>query len=50
MSQKTGKNDRIMTPDELIAVYANIIDKYPIKSIEDPFDQDDFSSYQKMVT
>jgi enolase len=22
--------------------------RYPIKSIEDPFDQDDFSSYQKM--
>ncbi len=25
------------------------MDKYPIVSIEDPFDQDDFSSYIKMT-
>lgn len=48
MSQKSGKNDRIMTPDELINLYEKLASKYPIKSIEDPFDQDDFDSYVKM--
>jgi enolase len=38
LSQKTGKNDRILTQDELIAHYDNLASKYPIKSIEDPFD------------
>ena len=47
-SMKTGKNDRIMTPDQLIALYEDMCSKYPIVSIEDPFDQDDFSSYIKM--
>ena len=49
LSQKTGKNDRIMSPDELLAVYNKISSDYPIVSIEDPFDQDDFSSYIKMT-
>jgi len=26
-----------------------MINKYPIKSIEDPFDQDDFESYTKFT-
>ena len=50
MSQKSGKNDRIYTPDELISnVYEKIVNKYPILSIEDPFDQDDFDSYVKIT-
>ena len=49
LSQKTGSNDRIITPDALIALYTNLVNKYPIVSIEDPFDQDDFSSYIKMT-
>jgi enolase len=48
MSQKSGKNDRIMTPDQLVDLYANMAEKYPIVSIEDPFDQDDFATYTKM--
>ncbi len=48
LSQKTGKNDRILTPDELINLYDKLSTNYPIKSIEDPFDQDDFDSYIKM--
>lgn len=48
LSQKTGKNDRILTPDQLLDLYADMASRYPIKSIEDPFDQDDFSSYIKM--
>lgn len=38
LSQKTGKNDRILTPDQLIALYEKLSNQYPIKSIEDPFD------------
>ena len=49
LSQKTGKNDRIMTPDQLISHYENLVNKYPIKSIEDPFDQDDFKTYTKFT-
>lgn len=49
LSQKTGKNDRVITPDELLNVYENLVDRYPIVTIEDPFDQDDFSSYAKMT-
>lgn len=48
-SQKTGKNDRILSQDETIALYQSLVDKYPLVSIEDPFDQDDFESYQKMT-
>ena len=48
LSMKTGKNDRVMNPDKLLALYDEMCTKYPIKSIEDPFDQDDFASYKKM--
>jgi len=49
LSQKTGKNDRIMSPDALLDIYDKMSKNYPIVSIEDPFDQDDFSSYIKMT-
>lgn len=49
LSHKVGKTDRIMTPDQLTDLYENLVNKYPIKSIEDPFDQDDFSAYVKMT-
>lgn len=49
LSQKTGKNDRILTHDQLIDLYDKLSTKYPIKSIEDPFDQDDFEAYAKMT-
>ena len=49
LSAKTGKNDRIMSPDALLDIYADMAAKHPIVSIEDPFDQDDFSSYTKMT-
>lgn len=50
LSQKIGKTDRILTPDQLTDHYANLVSKYPIKSIEDPFDQDDFAAYTKMTS
>merc|ERR1712227_289471 len=36
---------RYLTPKELAAIYCDMIKKYPIMSIEDPFDQDDFEGY-----
>jgi len=48
LSQKTGKNDRILTPDALLDLYDQMSKDYPIVSIEDPFDQDDAESYKKM--
>ena len=38
-----------MSPDSLLAIYDKMASNYPIVSIEDPFDQDDFSSYTKMT-
>lgn len=48
LSFKTGKKDRIVDQDEFISHYRKMIDKYPIVSIEDPFDQDDFKAYTKV--
>lgn len=49
LSQKVGSKDRVMTPDALLDLYESLTHKYPIKSIEDPFDQDDFDSYVKFT-
>jgi len=48
-SQKLGTTDRLMTQDQTINLYKDMCAKYPIVSIEDPFDQDDFESYIKMT-
>lgn len=40
--------DRILKPVELLAVYEKMCNDFPMKSIEDPFDQDDFASYVMM--
>jgi len=44
---KTQK--QLMTGEELVAMYQEWCDKYPIVSIEDPFDQDDWDNYTKML-
>lgn len=36
------------TADELLEVYKGWCDKYPLVSIEDPFDEDDWPAYTKM--
>lgn len=48
-SQKLGTTDRVLTQDQTIDLYKSMCDKYPIVTIEDPFDQDDFESYIKMT-
>eukprot|EP00898_Chlorokybus_atmophyticus_P001570 jgi/Chlat1/2413/Chrsp17S02823 len=41
-------NKQLLTPDEFIETYKGYCSKYPIVSIEDPFDQDDWSSWTKL--
>jgi len=49
---KTENNDKSQckTGDELLAMYSEFVANYPMISIEDPFDQDDFESYTKTTT
>lgn len=49
---KTKNNDgskRLSGDDLLKNVYQHFVEKYPIVSIEDPFDQDDWTHYAKMT-
>ena len=38
----------VKSGDEMIAFYKSLIEKYPIVTIEDPFDQDDWSNWSKI--
>jgi enolase len=40
----------VLSGEELAAYYQTLVDKYPIISIEDPFDQNDFASYATMTS
>lgn len=44
---KNPKSDpsKWLSPSQLADVYKSMMDKYPIVSIEDPFDQDDWEAY-----
>ncbi|UKK02886.2 enolase [Theileria orientalis] len=46
------KSDKevLKTGEEMVEYYAELCDKYPIVSIEDPFDQDDWDHYNKLTT
>ncbi len=37
-----------MTAEELIEYYVHLIDTYPIISLEDPFDEEDYASFAKL--
>jgi len=39
--------DLLLSGDELIAFYKAMIEKYPVVTIEDPFDQDDWDNWTK---
>lgn len=45
--KNSGKN--VLSGEELLAMYKELCAKYPIVSIEDPFDQDDFKHYAKFT-
>ncbi len=40
---------KLLSREELMEYYLNLLKLYPIISIEDPFDQDDFHTYQEFV-
>ncbi|CAH6786844.1 unknown_gene_10397 [Phodopus roborovskii] len=40
---------RYITPDQLADLYKSFIQDYPVVSIEDPFDQDDWEAWQKFT-
>jgi enolase len=41
--------DKLFSADEMIEIYTKWVDKYPIISIEDPLDQNDWEGYVKMT-
>jgi enolase len=41
--------DKLFTADEMIDIYKKWIDKYPIISIEDPLDQNDWEGYVRLT-
>jgi enolase len=44
-----GDTPELISGEDLINLYKEFIDNYPIISIEDPFDQDDWESYTKFT-
>ncbi len=40
---------REMSSDELVEYYVNLVEKYPIISIEDPFDEEDWEAFVKFT-
>jgi len=38
-----------ISSEKLLALYADICSRYPIVSIEDPFDQEDYEAYARMT-
>ncbi|SOV14800.1 enolase [Plasmodium sp. gorilla clade G2] len=48
---KTPNNDKslVKTGAQLVDLYIDLVKKYPIVSIEDPFDQDDWENYAKLT-
>ena len=49
MGWKTKEAGKEITGSQLLDFYASLCDKFPIVSIEDPFDQDDFAAYTEMT-
>lgn len=43
------KSGRDYSSDELIDMYKNLIEKYPVISIEDPLDEDDWNGWKKIT-
>ncbi|KAM9298928.1 alpha-enolase isoform 2-T3 [Gastrophryne carolinensis] len=41
---------RYITPDQLADIYLEFVNNYPVVSIEDPFDQDDWEAWSKFTS
>ncbi len=48
-TKKYKIDGRELTVDELIDFYVELVDKYPILSIEDPFYEDDFDAFSRLT-
>lgn len=48
-TKQAGQADKLLTGEQLADVYRGYAKKYPIVSIEDPFDQDDWDSWSKLT-
>jgi len=46
---KDSDKSKWVTSDGMIDIYKLMVEKYPVISIEDPFDQDDWEAYTKMT-
>jgi len=40
---------KVLDSNEMVQYYINLIEDYPLKSIEDPFDENDFESFRKLT-
>lgn len=47
--EEKRKTEDNLTSDKLADLYNDLVMKYPIISIEDPFDQDDWDPWVKMT-
>ncbi|BFZ23013.1 hypothetical protein BsWGS_26052 [Bradybaena similaris] len=47
---KDSNPSTYLTSDQLADLYKSFVKNYPVVSIEDPFDQDDWSAYGKLLT
>ena len=47
--KKYAFEDQLKTSEEMIAYYADLVASYPIVSIEDPLDEDDWSGWQQLT-
>src|SRR5690606_32807507 len=41
--------DKVLSADQMIELFNGWLDRYPIVSIEDPLDQDDWDGYARMT-
>ncbi|POZ88068.1 MULTISPECIES: phosphopyruvate hydratase [Petrotoga] len=48
-TKKYSVDGKDMSSNELADYYISLIDKYPIKSLEDPFDQEDWEGYSEFT-
>lgn len=46
---KDNDGSFVKTSDEMIQLYQEFVDEFPVVSIEDPFDQDDWDAYAKFT-
>lgn len=43
-------DDQRRTADEMMRIYEDLVDNYPVVSIEDPFHEEDFANFSKLLS